>query len=158
VSETLRSRIRHLLAAHAAMTLATTGSTGPWASAVFYASDAAFHLYFVTDPRTRHGANLLADARVSAAIHADVSGWNDIRGLQIEGKAHALSEAERATGMEVYLNRFPDVRRLAESPRDDAERRIGERLARIPLWRLAPARIRVIDNREAFGWKEELVL
>ncbi len=158
MSEALRTRIRHMLAAHGTMMLATTGPDGPWASAVFYASDAAMHLYFVTDPRTRHGANLLADARVAAAIHTDVADWISIRGLQLEGRAHELSAAERATGLEVYLNRFPEVRRLAQSPRDDAERKIGDRLARIPLWRLAPSRIRVIDNREGFGWKEELRL
>lgn len=158
MSEDLRTRVRRMLAAHGTMTLATTGPDGPWASAVFYAGDAALHLYFVTDPRTRHGANLMADARVSAAINTDVSDWNDVRGLQLEGRAHVLSAAERATGMEVYLQRFPGVRRLSEVPRDDAERRIGERLGHIPLWRLAPSRIRILDNREGFGWKEELRL
>jgi hypothetical protein len=158
VSETLRARIRHLLAAHATMTLATTGPDGPWASAVFYAADAAFHLYFVTDLRTRHGANLLREGRAAAAIQADISDWYAIRGLQLEGRVHELSEAERATGLEVYLNRFPEVRRLAEAPHGEDERKIGERLARIPLWRLAPTRIRVLDNREGFGWKDELAL
>ncbi len=158
MSEALRTRIRQMLASHGTMTLATTGPEGPWAAAVFYASDGAFHLYFVTDPRTRHGANLLREARVSAAINSDASDWNAVRGLQLEGEARELSAGERAAGMEVYLERFPGVRRLSEAPRDAAERQIGERLARIPLWRLAPSRIRVIDNREGFGWKEELAL
>jgi uncharacterized protein YhbP (UPF0306 family) len=158
VSENLRSRVRQMLATHGTMTLATVGPDGPWASAVFYACDAALHLYFVTDPATRHGANLMNDERVSAAIHADVSDWNDVRGLQLEGRAHVLSAAERATGLEVYLTRFPNVRRLLEPSGSEAERQIGARLARTPLWRLRPSRIRVIDNREGFGWKEELAL
>jgi len=158
VSETLRTRIRQMLASHATMTLATAGPEGPWAAAVFYASDGAFHLYFVTEPHTRHGADLTRAGRVAAAIHADVADWHDIRGLQLEGSVRELSDAERAAGMEVYLNRFPAVRRLAQSPAGEEERRIGERLARIPLWRLVPSRIRILDNRERFGWKEEIRL
>lgn len=158
MTDDLRSRVRGMLGAHATMTLATSGPQGPWASAVFYACDSSFHLYFVTDPRTRHGANLMRDGRVSAAIHQDVADWHEIRGLQLEGVARDLSDAERAAGMEVYLTRFPAVRRMAQSPANEAEHQIGERLARIALWRLLPSRIRVLDNRERFGWKEELFL
>ncbi|HUN69822.1 MAG TPA: pyridoxamine 5'-phosphate oxidase family protein [Burkholderiales bacterium] len=154
----LRARIRRMLEDHATATLATADADGPWAAAVFYASDADLSLYFVTDPGTRHGSNLRNDARVACAIHADVANWSDVRGLQLEGTARIVAESERAAGLGVYLRKFPEVRRLSEAPRNDAEREIGERLGRVPLWRLAPARIRIIDNRERFGWKQELVL
>ena len=147
-----------MLEAHGTATLATAGPGGPWAAAVFYASDADLNLYFVTDPGTRHGGNLRDDARVAGAIHADVSDWNDVRGLQLEGTARMVPDAGRAAALEIYLRKFPEVRRLCEAPANDAECQIGSRLARIPLWRLAPSRIRIIDNRERFGWKQELVL
>jgi len=147
-----------MLDGHATATLATAGADGPWAAAVFYASDADLNLYFVTDPGTRHGSNLRNDARVAAAIHADVASWNEVRGLQLEGAARVVAESGRAAALGIYLHKFPEVRRLSEAPRNDAEREIGERLGRIPLWCLAPARIRIIDNRERFGWKQELVL
>ena len=147
-----------MLEVHGTATLATAGPDGPWAAAVFYASDAGLNLYFVTDPGTRHGANLCSDARVAGAIHADVSNWNEVHGLQLEGTARLVPESDRPAALEIYLRKFPDVRRLAETPANDEERRIGARLGRIALWRLAPSRIRIIDNRERFGWNQELVL
>jgi len=156
--EALRARIRQMLEACGTATLATAGADGPWAAAVFYASDAELNLYFVTDPGTRHGRDLQADARVAAAIHADAADWTGVQGLQLEGSARIVADSGRAAAFDLYLRKFPDVRRLAEAPRDAAEREIGDRLGRIPLWRLRPGRIRVIDNRERFGWKQELVL
>jgi uncharacterized protein YhbP (UPF0306 family) len=91
-------------------------------------------------------------------IHADAASWNDVRGLQLEGTARIVPASDRPAALDIYLRRFPGVRRLSEAPANDAERRIGDRLGRIPLWRLAPSRIRIIDNGEGFGWKQELVL
>lgn len=158
MSEALRARIGQMLRAHGVATLATAGPDGPWAAAVFYASDPAFNLYFVTDPGTRHGRNLAAGGRASAAIHAGAESWNDIRGLQIEGAAVRVSDAERAEALAIYLDRFPSIQRVHQAPRDDAERALAGRLATIALWRLAPSRIRLLDNRERFGWKAELQL
>ena len=72
--------------------------------------------------------------------------------------ARIVPDIDRPAALDIYLRRFPDVRRLSEAPANDAERQIGVRLGRIPLWRLAPSRIRIIDNRERFGWKQELAL
>ena len=158
MSDALRARVHAMLEAHSTATLATAGEGGPWAASVFYASDEAPHLYFVTDTATRHGRNLQAGGAVAAAINADVTDWHEIRGLQLEGTASIVPEAGRPSAMQVYLRKFAGVQRLVDAPRDDSERLIGQRLAKIPLWRLAPRRIRVLDNRERFGWKEELVL
>ncbi|MBC7804282.1 MAG: pyridoxamine 5'-phosphate oxidase family protein [Candidatus Parcubacteria bacterium] len=156
--EALRARVRAMLEAHSTATLATAGAEGPWAAAVFYASDEPLNLYFVTDTGTRHGRDLQAGGPVAAAINSDVADWHEIRGLQLEGRASMLSEAGRAAAMEIYLAKFSGVRRLLDAPRDDSEKLIGERLDKVPLWRLAPSRIRLLDNRKRFGWKQELVL
>ena len=43
------------------MTLATVGPDGaPAAAAVFYAHDDALNLYFLSEERTQHGQNMLA--------------------------------------------------------------------------------------------------
>jgi hypothetical protein len=53
------------LANHHVMTLATQGSNGPWAAAVFYAwFDGA--LIFLSSPKSRHAANLAQDGRCAA--------------------------------------------------------------------------------------------
>lgn len=158
MSDPLRARIRRMLEEYGTVTLASTGQGGPWAATVFYASDADLRLYFVSDPRTRHGRDLAANPSVAAAIDGDVHTWNDVRGLQLEGEARILPEEERAAAVALYLAKFPDVARLFEAPRNDSERVIGERLRRTAFWRLTPRWVRVIDNREGFGFKEELTL
>lgn len=147
--------IRSLLAAHATIALATTGAEGPWCATVFYAADADFNVYFVTDPRTRHGRDLAANARVTGAINRDVATWDDVLGLQLSGSAGVLAGPEREQALATYLARFPDVARLFAAPRNDGERMIGERLRATAFWRLRPDWIRVIDNGRGFGWKRE---
>lgn len=157
MSDALRARVRELLVAHTTASLATIGSDGVWAASVFYASDDDLRLIFVTDPSTRHGRNLAAGGTVAATINADVSDWREIRGLQLEGTAAVVPSAERDEAWRAYLSKFGAVQRMLESPADDDERRIGLKLRTIPLWRIEPKRMRLLDNRVRFGWKEELV-
>jgi uncharacterized protein YhbP (UPF0306 family) len=159
MSDDLRARIRQMLEAHSTLTLATQGSgEGPWAAAVFYASDAALRLYFVSDGRTRHGRDLAVRPHAFAAINADVSSWDDVRGLQLEGGVTILDCSEREAALACYLDKFADVRRLFEAPRDEHEQLIGARLRGANFHALTPRWIRLIDNREGFGWKRELTL
>lgn len=158
MSDEVRDLIRQMLEAHGTVTLASVGHGRPWAATVFYASDAELNLYFVSDVRTRHGRDLAADANVVGAVNADVHTWDEVRGLQVEGHAAMLPEAERGDAIALYLARFPDVARLFNAPRDDSERLIGERLRKTAFWCLTPRWFRLIDNRRGFGWKQELTL
>jgi uncharacterized protein YhbP (UPF0306 family) len=155
----LRARIGEVLARQATVTLATTGADGrPWAATVFFASDAALNLYFVTDPRTRHGRDLVAGGRVAGAIQPDVHTWDDVLGVQLEGCAVVLEGPARDTALACYLAKFPDVQRLFDAPRNDGERLIGERLRRTAFWAVQPSFVRLVDNARGFGWKGELRL
>jgi uncharacterized protein YhbP (UPF0306 family) len=158
VSDGVRDLVRQMLEAHGTVTLASAGEGGPWAATVFYVSDPALNLYFVSDVRTRHGRELAADARVAGAVNANVHTWDEVRGLQLEGRAVLLPEEERSDAIALYLAKFPDVARLFNAPRDDSERLIGERLRKTAFWRLTPRWFRLIDNRRGFGWKQELTL
>ena len=151
-------RVRELLAGHSTITLATAAEGRSWAATVFYASDADFNLYFVSDLKTRHGRELHHDAHVTGAINHDVSTWGEVIGLQIEGRALVLEGEERLKALDTYLNRFPDVRRLFDRPRDDNEKVISGRLQKAPFWRLTPTWIRLIDSTKGFGWKWETTL
>lgn len=154
----LRAAARALLAAHGTMTLATTDGATPWAAAVFYASDAELNLYFLSDPATRHGRDLAAGREAAVAVHADCTAWADVRGLQLAGRVEVLDAAARAAGLEVYLARFDDVRRLCEAPEGADEATIGRRLRAATLYRFTPRWLRLIDNRLGFGFRQELVL
>jgi uncharacterized protein YhbP (UPF0306 family) len=154
----LRDDIRQMLEAHGTATLATTGGEGPWAAAVFYASDADLNLYFVSDPGTRHGRDLAAGGVAAAAIHADCGAWAEVRGLQLHGRVEVLEGAARAAPLALYLAKFEDVRRLVDRPDGGEEARIGERLRAAALYRLTPSWCRLIDNQRGFGFRRELSL
>jgi uncharacterized protein YhbP (UPF0306 family) len=156
--QALRLAVRELLEAHNTLTLATCGPDGPWAAAVFFASDDDLNLYFVSDQRTRHGRDLVANGRAAGSLNPDCDDWKDIRGLQLEGAVSILDGAARDAALTGYLAKFPRVRSLYEQPRDEDEARIAERLRKASLFRLKPNRIRLIDNERGFGFKAELRL
>ncbi len=159
MSDALHGRIAAVLATWKTMTLATSDETGrPWAATVFYASDADLNLYFVSDEKTRHGRDLCRTQRVAAAINADAATWDEVIGVQLEGEARVLDGAPREAALSLYLDKFPAVRRLFDAPRGLSERLIAARLRSTSFWCLVPQRIRLVDNREGFGWKRELVL
>ncbi len=146
----LRERIEAFLGAHHVMTLATTGPAGPWAAAVFYASD-GLALYFVSAPTSRHSVDIAAAGVVAATIHAECRDWREIRGIQLEGAASRLDGAARAAAALCYGRKFPLVANLAAAPVE-----IAIALARVDWYRVSPSRIRLIDNTRGFGHKEEL--
>lgn len=158
MSDEIRQVIRQLLEEHSTITLATTDGESPWATAVFFASDTELNLYFVSDRRTRHGSNLAASARVAGAISTECKTWNEIRGLQLEGKVTVLEGLARLSALKVYLSKFPDVSSLMERPRDKNEETIATRLREARIYRLLPEWIRLIDNSRGFGFKEEITL
>lgn len=152
------ARIRQLLAEHNTVTLATAGHGRSWAATVFYASDGQLNLYFVSDPKTRHGRDLARDPHVVGAVNPDAATWSEVVGLQIEGEARVVTGSDRADALEAYLAKFADVRRLFDQPRDESERMIAARLRTTTFWRLTPAWIRLIDSTRGFGWKREFPL
>lgn len=147
-----------MLAAHHTLTLATCASGRPWAATVFYASDARFNLYFVSDHRTRHARDLLTQPLVALAINADPDNWLDVRGLQIEGHAGRVTGVERGKAFGLYLAKFASVKALFEMPRSPDEQTIARRLEQADFWRITPHFIRLVDNRQGFGFRQELRL
>jgi uncharacterized protein YhbP (UPF0306 family) len=156
VTDQDRAAIGDLLETHNTATLATSGADGPWAAAVFFASDADLNLYFVSDPRTRHARDLAVCPEVAAAIHADCSAWAQIRGLQLAGRAEVLEGPAREMGLACYLAKFSDIKALLERPYGPDEEAIAKRLNAASLYRLAPHWIRLIDNGRGFGYKREI--
>lgn len=151
----LRDRIAAFLAAHNTMTLATVGPDGaPQAAAVFYAADADLNLYFLSSPASRHSQNLAREPRVAATVQADGQAWQSIQGLQIEGTAHPVEAGrELAHAARVYAARFDFLRGLLEGA--DGPAALRGPLASTRFYVLRPAWIRLIDNTQGFGHKEE---
>jgi len=101
----LRARVLGYLQQHHVATLATSGSEGIWAAAVFYVSDGTT-LYFLSSPTSRHCQNLAHSARVAVTIQQDYADWPDIRGVQIEGVAAEIAGAEEEQARKLYGQKF----------------------------------------------------
>jgi uncharacterized protein YhbP (UPF0306 family) len=136
------------LAGHHVMTLATQGSEGPWAAAVFYAVHAD-DLIFLSAPTTRHCRNLALDPRCAATIHAEVDDWQAIQGIQLEGRVSALQGGELEQARQRYAERFPFVRGAGVATT------IVQALARVRWYRLRIERLSFIDNRRGLGHREQ---
>lgn len=133
---------------HHVMTLATAGPDGPWAAAVFYASD-GFRLWFLSRPGTRHGRAIEADPRVAATIQDQPEDWRTIRGIQLEGTARRLRGGGAAAAMARYLRRFHGI---------SADPALAAALAAIAIYELRPTRVYLVDNRVGFGHRAEVPL
>ncbi len=150
----LRERISAFLAAHTTLTLATIGTdAAPAAAAVFYAHDDDLNLYFLSEERTLHGRNLLADPRVAGTIQADGQDWRAIRGLQLRGRAAPVTAAGLPRAAEVYGRKYAFVAALLAGSAGPGVLR-GP-LAQARFWVIRPEWIRLIDNTVYFGFKEE---
>ena len=156
----LRRDLLDYLATHNVMTIASCDRNVPWAAAVFYASD-EFDLYFFSNPKSRHGVNMAANAVVSAAIHEDYSDWRAIRGIQLEGRTERLRSLRlQARFWEVYLRKFPFVKQFfslggqAGSMGDI----LKTKLAGVRLYRIVPHAVYFIDNSKGFGHRDRLDL
>jgi len=149
---TLPQPVADYLAAHHVMTLATQGADGPWAAAVFYASDGC-SLVFLSSPNTRHCRNLVLDARCAATIQEDYSDWAEIKGIQLEGRVTELQGNEERSAQTLYGEKFPIASPLANVPPA-----IVKALARVRWFRLVPERFHFIDNSKGFGHRDEIDL
>ncbi len=133
---------------HHVMTLATQGSDGPWAAAVFYAPDGD-DLIFLSSPNTRHCRDLASQPRCAATIQSDAQDWRSIRGIQLEGAVSELQGAERSRAEQLYGERFPFVRP------GEAPAAIVLALARVHWYKLRISRLYFIDNRRGFGQRRQ---
>lgn len=138
------------LQAHHVMTLATHGSDGPWAAAVFYVSD-GFTLYFLSAPASRHAAAIAAHARVAITVQEDYADWPQIKGIQAEGLACEVSGDEEKRARRLYGDKYPVVGKLALAPAA-----IVKALAKVRWYRFMPERLYFIDNSAGFGHRDEI--
>lgn len=138
--------VRAFLAGQSTAALATVDESGAaQAAPVFFSSDDALNLYWLSSPGSRHSLNLAARPRVAATVYADVWMWQTIRGVQIEGDAALLAEMteERAAILRGYRQKF----RLP--PEMDAL------ITASSLYVLRPRWLRWLDNGVRFGFRAE---
>lgn len=131
-----------------AMTLATSGADGnPHAAAVYFAADGHNRLFFFSEASSQHARDLSANPRAAVTIQPHVSGWQEIRGLQLRGTVNPVPQGEQwEHGWQVYQAKFPFVAALKQV------------VASNTLYAFTPNWIRLLDNRRGFGFKDERIL
>ncbi len=158
MSDELREQVRAYLGAHNTVSLATVRDGVPWAATVFYASIGT-DLYFLSEPKTRHCQNLLADERVAGTINEDYRDWPQIKGIQLEGSAvEVTGKLELARGLAAYLGKYPFVKQFLSPGRLLQGVQIAGKSFDIRLWRLRPHRLYYLDNARGFSNRQELPL
>ncbi|MCK6630395.1 MAG: pyridoxamine 5'-phosphate oxidase family protein [Anaerolineae bacterium] len=143
----LTLRVKQFLAAHTTLTLATLAEDGrPQAAPLFYAELDDLSLVFISEQRVRHSQNVARDERVAAAIYADGQQWQFIRGVQLEGRCVALSGAAAEAARRAYLEKYPFI---------IENQLLAGMLEQITFYKITPTWLRLIDNSQGFGHKEE---
>jgi hypothetical protein len=131
------------------MTLATTGPQGIWAAAVFYVND-GFELIFLSAAHTRHGQNITAVPHVAATIQEDYRDWQEIQGIQLEGRVSLLTDVSRETAISRYLQKYPFLA--------NADEKMQAAIAQVNWYLLRPDRLYFIDNSLGLGHRDEIEL
>jgi len=127
------------------MSLATTSPSGePHAAAVYFAGPATERLYFFSETTSQHVRDLEANPQAAVTIQPLVTGYREIRGLQLRGKVRPVPPGpEWDTAFALYQAKFPFVNELKEE------------VAQKTLYVFTPGWMRLLDNRRGFGYKEE---
>jgi len=134
------------------LTLATVGEAGPWASSLSYVND-GFTFFFVSDPNSRHAANIGLDARVAATINDDFAAWIDIRGVQIEGRAELVSDlSTRADVLAKIFSRFPYLHAIESEAKDVAA------VSSCALFKISPSHVWLVDHERGMHARFEIDL
>lgn len=143
-AETLDT-LRIFLREQSTLALATVNSMGqPQAAPIFYVSDDDLCLYWLSSAKSRHSVNLNEQPQVSATVYPAVWGWQEIRGVQIDGRARAIIDpAEREMAIGLYKAKF------TLPPTFDAQ------IAASVMYVLEPSWLRWLDNSVRFGFKAE---
>jgi uncharacterized protein YhbP (UPF0306 family) len=150
VSETITTRLKQFLAGHTTLTLATLAEDGrPQAAPLFYAEMDDLSLIFISEQRVRHSQNIARDSRVAVTIYADGQQWQTIRGVQGEGHCAALAGAAVETARAVYLAKYPFI---------SENSLLAGLLERVTFYKISPTWLRLLDNSQGFGYKEEVEL
>ncbi len=126
------------------MTLATVDQAGlPHAVNLYFAFDEQLNLFFVSDPKSLHSQHLASRPQVAVTVYPEVEMWQQIRGVQLHGRASPIDPDNWNTVWERYKQRFPFVTEIEQLVRDQQ------------FYQVRPQWLRCIDNCVHFGFKVE---
>ncbi|WP_312631391.1 YhbP family protein [Pantoea piersonii] len=134
--------VRYLKKQHV-LSLCCQAGDDLWCANCFYVfNEASMAFWLMTEPDTRHGALLQANAQVAGTVNGQPKTVLLIKGVQYRGKIARLEDAAEAQARMVYQKRFPVARKVSA-----------------PLWEIRLDEIKMTDNALGFGkkivWRRE---
>ena len=150
---------RAYLLAHNTVSLATLDADGrPRAATVFYVN-LDLTLYFLSEPKTRHVQNSLANPAVAATVNEDYRDWPQIKGIQLEGSCEEVrGKRELARALAAYLKKYPFVARFLSPGQLLRGMAVGGRSLDVRFYRVRPSRMLYLDNERGFSNLQEVPL
>ena len=159
-------RISRFLRRHHVLTLSSVSDAGSWTAHVFYAYMPDHEaLVFTTDPKTRHGREMLANPSVSGGIVLETKVVGRIRGVQLTGmveRAVLKGERRKEKGESEVVTRHSSLVTSSASrityhvSRNTYLKRFPYAIAaKLDLWVLELEYVKMTDNRLGFGTKLE---
>jgi uncharacterized protein YhbP (UPF0306 family) len=137
-------QIQHLLQIVTTMTLATGAGGCSHAAPVYFVASSDLDLYFFSDVDSFHSQQIHQVPQTAAAIYPECRNWKDIRGLQIHGRVYPVQAKEAwDSAWRLYQEKFPFVRTLKAI------------VAQNQMYVLTPTWVRLVDNAQGFGFKQE---
>ncbi len=133
---------------HNVLSLATCDQSIPWVAPVFYTVFAG-KIIFLSAPHTRHCKNIALNPNVAASVQEDYRDWEDIKGFQMQGEAHQLSQRDVPDALSTYSDKFPVTG-------EDAPPEIAGALEKIGWYALSVTTIYFIDNSKGLGHRDKL--
>jgi len=137
---------KQYLLRHNVLCLATSFHDEPWVSPVFYAVHRG-QLVFLSAPHTRHSSNIKMNSTVSASVQDDYRNWEDIKGIQLQGRVVPVADASSV--ISAYSDKFP-----VTGP--DAPPQIARALDKIGWYTLDVDLLYFIDNSKGLGHRVAL--
>lgn len=128
---------------------ATADEKGVWSNPVYFAWDAQYNLYFISQMTSRHMKNIEKNSQVSVSIYKTEQNESVI-GIQLEGTAGILSEKDGEMEIKHAYNTY--YGRAGNGP--DVEEYLNN-----PTWlyvKITPVHLYYFDTR-FFGEERQLV-
>lgn len=148
MNPSLKDKALDYIQAHNVMTLATSGTEGVWAAAVFYVSE-GFSFYFLSAPTSRHAQIIAANPKIAVTIQTDTKVWTEIKGIQAEGEVVRLAGRAQAHAIGLYARKFPLIL--------NAPPTIARALGKVAWYQFTPSQLYFIDNSAGFGQRDQVL-
>ena len=153
----LTEMARRLVGEQNTLTLATANGETAWAAPVYYVFVKST-FYFLSTPNSRHITEALRNNQASAAVHAEASTWQEIRGLQMSGRIRPVKPGlEAVQVLKAYLKKYPFTKSFFKKKVPLDLESFAERFG-VKLYRFIPTLVYYLDNQIRFAFRAEVTL